>query len=154
MSTIYYIIQEVQTLQEYIDGIQDGIYYLTCLIGNISPTVAEFSDQSTSNFYYLYPVVDKDNSNNDPDHTISAASNKMLGQVDVNDTLNSITKKQLSILEIIKLVMASLVQPGLVELQLSLLRETTIKVELLVSLLILKDLDMDLVLVPHFIMSL
>ena len=89
-----YIIQEVETLQEYIDGIQDGIYYLTCLIGNISPTVAEFSDQKyKQNFYYLYPVVDKDNSNNDPDHTISAASNKMLGQVEVNDTLNSITKE-------------------------------------------------------------
>ena len=89
-----YIIQEVETLQEYIDGIQDGIFYLTCLIGNISPTVAEFSDQKyKQNFYYLYPVVDKDNSKNDPDHTISAASNKMLGQVDVNDTLNSITKE-------------------------------------------------------------
>ena len=39
-----YTIQEVDTIQDYISGQQDGIYYLTCLIGNISPTVSEFSD--------------------------------------------------------------------------------------------------------------
>ena len=39
-----YTIQEVETIQDYISGEQDGVYYLTCLIGNISPTVSEFSD--------------------------------------------------------------------------------------------------------------
>lgn len=43
-----YTIQEVETVQEYVSGIQDGIYYLTCLIGNISPTVSEFSTSSSS----------------------------------------------------------------------------------------------------------
>ena len=89
-----YIIQEVETIQEYVDGVQDGIFYLTCLIGNISPTVSEFSDQKyKQNFNYLYPTVDKDNPNNDPDHTKSSASNKLLGQVYVNDPLNSLTKE-------------------------------------------------------------
>ena len=91
-----YIIQEVETVQEYVDGIQDGIFYLTCLIGNISPTVSEYSDQKyKQNFNYLYPTVDKDNPNNDPDHTESSASNKLLGQVNVNDPLNSITKESI-----------------------------------------------------------
>ena len=73
---------------------QDGVYYLTCLIGNISPTVSEFSDSKyKQNFLNLYPTVDKDNPNNDPVHSVSAASNDLLGKVDVNNPLNSITKE-------------------------------------------------------------
>mgnify|MGYP005745615725 CR=1 FL=1 len=55
-----YTIQEVETIQEYISDQQDGVYYLTCLIGNISPTVSEFSDSKyKQNFLNLYPTVDK-----------------------------------------------------------------------------------------------
>jgi len=89
-----YTIQEVETIQEYISDQQDGVYYLTCLIGNISPTVSEFSDSKyKQNFLNLYPTVDKDNPNNDPTHSVSAASNEILGKVDVNNPLNSITKE-------------------------------------------------------------
>jgi len=89
-----YTIQDVETIQDYITDQQDGIYYLTCLIGNISPTVSEFSDSKyKQNFTYLYPTVDKDNPNNDPEQTVSAASNKILGKVDVNNPLYSITKE-------------------------------------------------------------
>ena len=89
-----YTIQEVETVQEYISDQQDGVFYLTCLIGNISPTVSEFSDSKyKQNFLNLYPTVDKDNPNNDPTHSVSAASNEVLGKVDVNNPLNSITKE-------------------------------------------------------------
>ena len=89
-----YTIHDVETIQDYISDQQDGIYYLTCLIGNISPTVSEFSDlKYKQNFTYLYPTVDKDNPNNDPEQTVSAASNKLLGKVDVNNPLYSITKE-------------------------------------------------------------
>tara|TARA_B100000927_G_scaffold81797_1_gene65559 strand:+ start:165 stop:7334 length:7170 start_codon:yes stop_codon:yes gene_type:complete len=89
-----YTIQDVETIQDYITGQQDGIYYLTCLIGNISPTVSEFSDiKFKQNFSNLYPTIDKDNHNNDPIQAVSAASNELLGQVNVNDSLNSITKE-------------------------------------------------------------
>ena len=89
-----YTIQEVDTIQEYISGQQDGVYYLTCLVGNVSPTVSEFSDSKyKQNFINLYPTVDKDNPNNDPLQSVSAASNEILGKVDVNNPLNSITKE-------------------------------------------------------------
>ena len=89
-----YTIQEVQTIQDYISGAQDGIYYLTCLIGNISPTASEFSDvKYKQNFTNLYPTVDRDNHNNDPIQAVSAASNELLGQVNINDPINSITKE-------------------------------------------------------------
>jgi len=89
-----YTIQEVETIQEYISKQQDGVFYLTCLIGNVSPTVSEFSDSRyKQNSVNLYPTVDKDNPNNDPVQSVSSASNKTLGKVDVNNPLNSITKE-------------------------------------------------------------
>ena len=89
-----YTIQNVETIQDYVTGQQDGIYYLTCLIGNISPTASEFSNiKYKQNLNNLYPTIDKDNQDNDPVQAVSAASNELLGQVNVNDSINSITKE-------------------------------------------------------------
>ena len=90
-----YIIQKVEKIQEYISGQQDGVYYLTCLIGNLSPTTNAGFDQLKfkQDSFNLYPTVDKDNPNNDPLQTISAASNEKIGKVNVSSPLNSITKE-------------------------------------------------------------
>lgn len=89
-----YTIYNVETIQEYSSGLQDGIYYLTCLIGNISPTISPFSVQKfKQNINNIYPTIDKDNPNNDPLGAISSASNRLIGKVIVNDSLNSITKE-------------------------------------------------------------
>ena len=89
-----YSIQDVQVIQEYVSGDQDGIYYLTCLTSNISPTVPQFSSKKfKQDFALVYPMVDKDNTVLDPNKAVSAASNKMLGKVSVNDPTNSITKE-------------------------------------------------------------
>ena len=64
------------------------------MIGNISPTVSEFSNlRYRQNFANLYPTVDKDNPNNDPVQAVSAASNELLGKVHINDPINSLTKE-------------------------------------------------------------
>ena len=64
------------------------------MIGNISPTVSEFSElKYRQNSTNLYPTVDKDNPNNDPVQAVSAASNELLGKVDVNNPLNSLSKE-------------------------------------------------------------
>ena len=57
-----YSIQKIDTVQSYISGQQDGVYYLTCLIGNISPTTNQgFSNlKFKQNSFHLYPTVDKD----------------------------------------------------------------------------------------------
>tara|TARA_R100000008_G_C3587737_1_gene174045 strand:+ start:7461 stop:14519 length:7059 start_codon:yes stop_codon:yes gene_type:complete len=89
-----YTIQDVETIQEFVSGQKDGVYYLTCLIGNISPTVSQFaSNKFKQNILNLYPTVDVDNQNNDPEPAISVASNKTIGKVSPNDSLNSITKE-------------------------------------------------------------
>ena len=97
-----YSIQKIDTIQSYITGQQDGVYYLTCLIGNISPTTNQgFSNlKFKQNATNLYPTVDKDNLDVDPTQSISIASNEFIGRVNVNNPLNSITKE--STLEFIK----------------------------------------------------
>ena len=89
-----YTIQDVDTIQDYVTGSQDGIYYLTCLLGNVRPTVSEYSNlKFKQNITQLYPTVDKDNATNDPQQSVTAASNSLIGKVVVNDPLNSITKE-------------------------------------------------------------
>ena len=89
-----YTIQDVETVQEYEQGAQDGIYHLTCLIGNIRPTVEPFDDlKFKQNVARLYPTVDKDNQNNDPLESVSAAVNNEIGKVDSNDPVNSLSKE-------------------------------------------------------------
>ena len=89
-----YTIEDVETVQEYITDQQDGIYYLTTLIGNVSPNVAQFVDRKyKQNIENLYPTVDVDNLDVDPHQSISYANKTPLGRVDVNDSLNSITKE-------------------------------------------------------------
>ena len=89
-----FIIQEVETVQEYSSQVQDGIYYLTVLRSDISPTVTEFASREyKQDFQSLYPVVDRDNTVVDPTQSISAASNSMLGKVCADDIQNSITKE-------------------------------------------------------------
>ena len=94
-----FIIQDVETVQEYSDSVQDGIYYLTVLRSDITPlqndgTTNPFSGREyKQDFQSLYPVVDRDNANNDPEQSISVASNSLLGKVSVDDIGNSITKE-------------------------------------------------------------
>ena len=89
-----YTIQDVETVQEYVSGQQDGVFYLTCVIGNVSPTASQFTDRKfKQNILNLYPTVDVDNLNVDPLQGISVADNKSIGNVIVNDTQNSITKE-------------------------------------------------------------
>ena len=91
-----YTIENVETIQEYSSGLQDGIYYLTCLIGNISPSATEFASQKfKQNITDLYPVVDKDNLVTDPLQSFTGASNKLIGKVIVNNPQNSTTKESI-----------------------------------------------------------
>jgi hypothetical protein len=94
-----FIIQDVETIQEYTDGIQDGIYYLTVLRSDIAPVQDDGSTNPFSgreykqDFQSIYPVIDRDNVNIDPDQSITAASNSLLGKVSSDDIQNSITKE-------------------------------------------------------------
>ena len=95
-----YYIQNVQQIQEYVNGEQDGIYHLTILNASNVPPVAPFTDpyySFTQPVKNLYPQYDKDNPVSDPDPSISFAipNGDRLGEVAINDSRDSITRETL-----------------------------------------------------------
>ena len=92
----FYIFRN-QQVREYVENIQDGIYYLTLLNSSNSPTVSPFTDEKYSQpVKLLYPQTSKDNPKSDPEEAISHASSSLIGDVYVNDVRNSITKETIS----------------------------------------------------------
>jgi len=104
-----YYIFSVDTIRRRIPNQQDGVYYLTCVRGDIRPfPVGSGVGENFRNFRFsqpiskLYPEFYKndpewyralDDSLKDPPATISAADNYVHGLVTVNDSKNSLTKE-------------------------------------------------------------
>jgi hypothetical protein len=104
-----FYIFDIDEIQERIPGQQDGIYYLTCVKGNISPyPTGAGVGTNFRNFKFsqpisqLYPLNYKNDplwykelntSFNDPPATICAADNYVHGLVRTNDAKNSETKE-------------------------------------------------------------
>ena len=62
--------------------------------GSISPTVSPFTELKYSQpVKNLYPQISKDNPLSDPKPALSHAKSSLIGQIDVNDSRNSITRK-------------------------------------------------------------
>ena len=89
-----YFVQNVEEVQQYKTGEQDGIYYLTILNSSVSPTVDPFNnDKYTQPLTRLFPQTDRDTVNSDPDPAISFADSKDIGSTDVDDIRKSITRE-------------------------------------------------------------
>ena len=82
-----------ETINQYIEGQQDGIYNLFLL--NASNTISEeFTDFSYSqNVVDLYPQLDRDNLNDNPPASVSFAKRSPLGDVATNSLKNSLTRE-------------------------------------------------------------
>ena len=80
-------------VSEYIDGTQDGVYQVFAL--NSSNSIeGEYSDLNYSqNVVDLYPQLDRDNINENPQASASFAVRSPLGQVVTNDPLKSLTRE-------------------------------------------------------------
>ncbi len=88
-----FYIYESEEVKEHITGEQDGVYHLTCLHYDVKPTVSPFTNYKFSQpVKDLYPQVDRDNPESDPDAAISHAVSKTIGKVASSDLKNSITK--------------------------------------------------------------
>ena len=89
-----YYVYRVETIKEYEEGTQDGIYHLICLLGSINPSSSYFNDIGFSqNVVNLYPQIDRDNYTIDPKPSISVAKNYPVSKVITDDLRNSITKE-------------------------------------------------------------
>ena len=107
-SDTFYVF-DIDELQERIPGQQKGVYYLTCIRGNISPfPQGPGVGENFKNFKFsqpisqLYPLNYKndplwfqelDSSLVDPPETVSSADNYVHGLVTVNDYKNSETRE-------------------------------------------------------------
>ena len=92
-----YFIQDVEEIQQYTQGEQDGIYYLTILNASNSPVVDPFTgDKFTQNLINLYPQTNRDTPVSDPDPTISYAVSSPIGEVVVDNVQKSATKETLN----------------------------------------------------------
>jgi len=96
-----YFVYRVDTILTHIPGEQDGIYYLTILMGDVAPTGDQFNSP-TDTFAFLkysqdvgkiYPDLDKDNPLADPDAAVTVADNLIHGLVYQDNDRSSVTKE-------------------------------------------------------------
>ena len=81
-------------VQEYIPNAKDGVYHLTLIDASSAPVVAPFQNLRYSQpLKNLYPQLDRDNPNSDPEQTRTFALPTPLGLTEVNNPKNSLTKE-------------------------------------------------------------
>ena len=91
-----YYIYRTEEVHEYIPNVQDGVYHLTILNSSNSPSAAPFNNQKFSQpVQNLYPQLNRDNPNTNPEASSSFAVSSPVGQVVVNDPERSITRETL-----------------------------------------------------------
>ena len=89
-----YYIYRLSEAQHYINGEQDGIYYVNVLNSSNTPTVAPFTEEKFSQpVKELFPQTSRDNAVSDPESAQCFAASKLIGLVETNDPRNSITKE-------------------------------------------------------------
>ena len=91
-----YSVYRSQEIQQYLPGIQDGVYNLVVTNSSNSPTVAPFSTERFSQpVQFLYPQTNRDNPVSDTKSTTSFATPALIGQVVVDEPQHSVTKETL-----------------------------------------------------------
>ena len=81
-----FYIYDIETVQEFERGVNDGIYYLTLLCASIAPSTSNFNDRKFSqNVNEVYPTFDRDNPVADPNAAVSVADNETIGLVNATD---------------------------------------------------------------------
>ena len=85
LSRAFYI-YDIEVVQEFERGVNDGIYYLTLLCASIAPSTSNFDDRKFSqNVNEVYPTFDRDNPVADPLAAVSVADNETIGLVSATD---------------------------------------------------------------------
>ena len=89
-----YVVYRSEEVQKYINGEQDGVYYLTLTNASNSPSITPFTAEKFSQpIKELFPQINRDNPKADPEKAQSFASSSLIGEVVINDVRNSLTKE-------------------------------------------------------------
>ena len=85
LSKCFYV-YDIEVVQPFVRGVDDGIYYLTLLCASIAPSTSNFNDRKFSqNVNEVYPTFDRDNPLADPNASVSVADNQVIGLVNATD---------------------------------------------------------------------
>ena len=91
-----YFVYDIDTINEYETGVQDGVYYLTVIDATNTPDIAPYTDNNKFSFSQpiknLFPQYDRDNPNSNPDAAVAYASARILGDVEIDDPKHSLTR--------------------------------------------------------------
>ena len=86
-----------EELKAHVPNEQDGVYHLTVLKSSISPTLSQFAaDKFNQNLEDLYPQLDRDNGNSNPQAARSYAKSDVIGKVVTNDLRRSVTRESIN----------------------------------------------------------
>jgi hypothetical protein len=89
-----YVVYRSEEAQKYINGEQDGVYYLTLTNASNAPSIAPFTAEKFSQpVKELFPQINRDNPKADPEKAQSFATSSLIGEVVVNDVRKSLTKE-------------------------------------------------------------
>ena len=93
-----YYVYDVETINDYKNGEQDGIYYLSILETDINPSISPFNTEDykfSQPVQNLYPQFDRDNPITTADSSISYAIPNNIGEVIVDNSKHSTTGESL-----------------------------------------------------------
>jgi hypothetical protein len=91
-----YQLYDIETIQNYVEGSSDGIYHVILNVFKNIPDSIPFNTSEykiSQSIERLYPQQDVDNPSSDPEPTVSSASRKEIGIIDINTTRNSVSKE-------------------------------------------------------------
>jgi len=87
-------IYKTEEIQDYIPNSRDGVYHLTIIDSSSSPTVNPFTDLKFSQpLKNLYPQLDRDNPENNPNKTRTFALPTPIGLTEIDNPQNSLTRE-------------------------------------------------------------
>ena len=93
-----YFIYRNEVISPYIEGIQDGVYYLYVLNANNNIKEEFTTKKYSQNVSDLYPQLDRDNNQDNPPSARSYARRSPVGRVTTNDLKSSITRETTDLL--------------------------------------------------------
>jgi len=83
-----------EEIQEYVPNSRDGVYHLTLIDSSNSPTVNPFTNLKFSQpLKNLYPQLDRDNPENNPEKTRTFALPSPIGLTETDDPQHSLTRE-------------------------------------------------------------
>ena len=93
LSTTYQVYKS-EEIQKYVQNVQDGVYYLTLINYGNAPSVDPFTHLRFGQpIDKLYPQTNRDSVVSDAASANTFANSSVIGQVDIDDPQNSITKQ-------------------------------------------------------------